>query len=89
MKHIISLGAGVQKRGRRGRVDEGTDKGGRVTEKKPICYELFAGLFGWGAGFIAEGYKVIGFDIKAVPWEQYRDAGFHNSGLRWPASEEP
>ncbi|MFH1604499.1 MAG: hypothetical protein ABIH03_11395 [Pseudomonadota bacterium] len=30
---------------------------------KPLCIELFAGMFGWGVGFVAEGYRVIGFDI--------------------------
>ncbi len=30
---------------------------------KPLCIEMFAGLHGWGEGFIAEGYRVVGFDI--------------------------
>ncbi len=30
---------------------------------KPLCIELFAGTFGWGAGFIEAGFDVIGFDI--------------------------
>lgn len=30
---------------------------------KPLCIELFAGCFGWGRGFVAEGFKVVGFDI--------------------------
>lgn len=30
---------------------------------KPLAIELYAGLHGWGEGFIAEGYRVIGFDI--------------------------
>jgi len=30
---------------------------------KPLAIELFAGLHGWGEGFITEGYRVIGFDI--------------------------
>lgn len=29
----------------------------------PLVIELFAGLFGWGEGFVAEGYRSIGFDI--------------------------
>jgi hypothetical protein len=29
----------------------------------PLCIELFAGLFGWGEGFAAEGWRVIGFDL--------------------------
>lgn len=31
---------------------------------KPICYDLFCGLGGWSEGFLAEGYKCIGFDIE-------------------------
>lgn len=30
---------------------------------KPLVIELFAGLHGWGVGFVAEGYRSIGFDI--------------------------
>lgn len=30
-----------------------------------IAYDLFCGLGGWAEGFLAEGYKVIGFDIEA------------------------
>lgn len=38
---------------------------------KPICIELFAGLHGWGEGFVAEGFEVIGFDIV----DMVRDLG--------------
>ena len=31
--------------------------------QKPLMIELFAGLHGWGEGGLAEGYRVIGFDI--------------------------
>jgi hypothetical protein len=30
---------------------------------KPLMVELFAGLHGWGEGAIAEGFRVIGFDL--------------------------
>ncbi len=30
---------------------------------KPLVIDIFAGSFGWSAGFIAEGYRAIGFDI--------------------------
>jgi len=30
---------------------------------KPLAIELYAGMFGWGCGFVAEGFRVIGFDI--------------------------
>lgn len=35
----------------------------------PLCIDLFSGMGGWAAGFLAEGWRVIGFDI--VPQPQY------------------
>jgi hypothetical protein len=32
---------------------------------KPLCVDLYCGLGGWADGFLAEGYRVIGFDIEA------------------------
>ena len=40
------------------------DFGGTV---KPLAVELFAGSFGWSAGLVAEGYRVVGFDIEHLP----------------------
>lgn len=31
--------------------------------QKPLMIELFAGLHGWGEGALAEGWRVVGFDI--------------------------
>src|SRR5205823_13307249 len=31
---------------------------------KPLCIDIYAGLGGWAHGFLAEGYRVIGFDIE-------------------------
>ena len=31
----------------------------------PLCYDLYAGLGGWAEGFLAEGYRCVGFDIEA------------------------
>jgi hypothetical protein len=31
---------------------------------KPLCIDLFCGLGGWSEGFLAEGYRVVGFDIE-------------------------
>jgi hypothetical protein len=31
---------------------------------KPLCIDLFCGLGGWADGFLAEGYRVVGFDIE-------------------------
>jgi hypothetical protein len=32
---------------------------------KPLAIDLYCGLGGWAEGFLAEGYRVIGFDIEA------------------------
>ena len=34
-----------------------------MVSSKPLCIDLFCGLFGWGEAFAAEGWEVIGFDI--------------------------
>lgn len=44
-----------------------------VSDEKPICYDLFCGLGGWAQGFLAEGYRVIGYDIEA---HDYGDGGY-------------
>lgn len=35
---------------------------------KPLCIDLFCGLGGWTEGFLAEGYRVVGFDIEVRPY---------------------
>jgi C-5 cytosine-specific DNA methylase len=35
---------------------------------KPLAIDLFCGLGGWAEGFLAEGYRVIGFDIERRPY---------------------
>ena len=32
---------------------------------QPICYDGYCGLGGWSEGFLAEGYRCVGFDIEA------------------------
>lgn len=31
---------------------------------KPVVYDLYCGLGGWSEGFLAEGYRCVGFDIE-------------------------
>jgi site-specific DNA-cytosine methylase len=31
---------------------------------KPLLFDLFCGLFGWGSAFAETGYRVVGFDIE-------------------------
>jgi site-specific DNA-cytosine methylase len=31
---------------------------------KPLVFDLFCGLFGWGEAFAKDGYHVVGFDIE-------------------------
>ena len=35
---------------------------------QPLAIDLFCGLGGWAEGFLAEGYRVIGFDIERRPY---------------------
>ena len=42
---------------------------------KPICIDLFCGLGGWAHGFLAEGYRVIGFDIERHAYGEERYPG--------------
>ena len=34
----------------------------------PVCIDLYCGLGGWAQGFLAEGWRVIGFDIETRPY---------------------
>lgn len=34
----------------------------------PLCIDLYCGLGGWAEGFLAEGWRVIGFDIERRPY---------------------
>lgn len=33
----------------------------------PLAIDLFTGLHGWGEGLVAEGWRVIGFDLEDMP----------------------
>lgn len=48
---------------------------------KPLVIELFAGRFGWSRGFIAEGFRSIGFDILH---EDYHGPAPGGVGFRAP-----
>lgn len=46
-----------------------------MTDKRPLAIDLVCGLGGWTDGLLAEGYRVIGYDIEA---HEYGD-------MRYPA----
>lgn len=35
-----------------------------MSQSKPLAIDLYAGLGGWTEGLLAEGYRVVGFDIE-------------------------
>lgn len=35
-----------------------------MSDERPLAIDMFCGISGWGAGLIAAGYRVIGFDIE-------------------------
>ena len=41
----------------------------------PLCIDLYCGLGGWAEGFLAEGYRVVGFDIEAHDYGVGGDPG--------------
>lgn len=46
---------------------------------KPLVFDLYCGLFGWGEAFAKAGYRVIGFDVENQ---------FANFGKQMPANCE-
>lgn len=32
--------------------------------ERPLAIDLFTGLHGWGEGLVAEGWRVVGFDLE-------------------------
>ena len=42
---------------------------------KPLAIDLYCGLGGWSEGLIAEGFEVIGFDIKRHQYGEHRYPG--------------
>jgi site-specific DNA-cytosine methylase len=47
----------------------------------PLAIDLFCGLGGWTEGLLAEGYRVVGFDIERHAYGENRyPAQFGDSG---------
>lgn len=42
-----------------------------MDHSRPLCFDIFAGLFGWGEAFAQAGYRVVGFDIE----DQFKNFG--------------
>jgi len=39
---------------------------------KPICFDLFSGLGGWTDGLLAEGFRVVGFDVERHVYGEHK-----------------
>ena len=37
---------------------------------RPLAIDLFCGAFGWASGLVAEGWRVVGFDIEHQPYHK-------------------
>lgn len=44
----------------------------RETSLKPLAIDLYCGLGGWTEGLLAEGYRVVGFDIERHVYGEHR-----------------
>src|SRR5216683_613107 len=44
-------------------------------DRRPAAVDLFCGLGGWAEGLLAEGWKVIGFDIERHEYGEHRYPG--------------
>lgn len=50
-------------------------RGAGVTDDRPLAIDLFCGLGGWTDGLLAEGYRVIGYDIEEHAYGEHRYQG--------------
>jgi hypothetical protein len=48
---------------------------GRGEGERPLAIDLFCGLGGWTEGLIAEGWRVVGFDIEQHEYGEHRYPG--------------
>jgi site-specific DNA-cytosine methylase len=39
---------------------------------RPLAIDLYCGLGGWAEGLLAEGYRVVGFDIERHVYGEHR-----------------
>jgi len=58
---------------------------------KPLCIDLFCGLGGWTEGFLAEGYRVVGFDNERhrYPARAVPESDGTKTGGDWSAYGKP
>lgn len=47
----------------------------RQSEEQPLAIDLYAGLGGWSEGLLAEGFRVVGFDIEQHVYGEHRYPG--------------
>jgi len=43
-----------------------------VTTYRPLAIDLYCGLGGWTEGLLAEGYRVVGFDLERHVYGEHR-----------------
>ena len=55
---------------------------------QPLAVDLYCGLGGWALGFLAEGYRVVGFDTErhdygdgCYPGELTKEPGYFRCGV--------